>query len=94
MRSEITGKEVKYLKPDTDTYVEGLVNGGVPKEIASFLAGFGIAIGKGEFDTYRSDLEKLSEKNRQNSKNTWTVFMASKFPNCGLCSSIPDTNHS
>lgn len=57
--SEITGKEVKYLKPDAETYVEGLVKAGVPKEIASFLAGFGIAIGNGEFDTHRSDLEKL-----------------------------------
>ncbi|WP_184548155.1 SDR family oxidoreductase [Mucilaginibacter sp. FT3.2] len=59
MVSEITGKEVKYLNPDADTYVEGLVNAGVPKEIASFLAGFGIAIGNGEFDTNRTDLEKL-----------------------------------
>ncbi|MDJ1466198.1 SDR family oxidoreductase [Cytophagaceae bacterium DM2B3-1] len=57
--SEITGQEVKYLKPDAETYVEGLVKAGVPKEIASFLAGFGIAIGNGEFNTHRSDLEKL-----------------------------------
>lgn len=59
MLSEVTGKEVKYLNPDTDTYVEGLVKAGVPKEIASFLAGFGTAIGNGEFDTNRTDLEKL-----------------------------------
>jgi NAD(P)H dehydrogenase (quinone) len=59
MISEITGKDVKYHKPDVETYIEGLVKSGVPKEVASFLAGFGTAIGNGEFDTKRSDLEKL-----------------------------------
>ena len=59
MLSTITGKEITYLKPDLNTYVEGLVKAGVPKEIASFLGGFGTAIANGEFDTQRSDLESL-----------------------------------
>ena len=59
MLSKITGKDVKYHKPDLDNYIETLVNAGVPKDIASFLGGFGTAIGKGEFDTHRSDLKML-----------------------------------
>jgi NAD(P)H dehydrogenase (quinone) len=59
MLSDITGKDVKYLKPDLNTYIQELVKAGVPKENASFIAGFGTAIANGEFDTHRSDLEKL-----------------------------------
>lgn len=59
MLSEISGKVVKYHKPDTNTYIETLVKAGVPKESASFLASFGTAIANGELDTDRSDLEKL-----------------------------------
>ena len=59
MIAEITGKEVQYLKPDADAYITQLVKAGVPEGDAGFFAGFGIAIGKGEFDTNRSDLAKL-----------------------------------
>jgi NAD(P)H dehydrogenase (quinone) len=59
MLSAITGKEVKYLKPDLNTFIDGLVKAGVPKEIVSFLGGFGTAIENGEFDTHRSDFENL-----------------------------------
>ncbi|MBB6127145.1 SDR family oxidoreductase [Mucilaginibacter lappiensis] len=59
MISEITGKSIKYHKPGAETYVDALIKAGVPKENASFLAGFGIAIANGELDTHRSDLEKL-----------------------------------
>jgi NAD(P)H dehydrogenase (quinone) len=59
MLSAITGKEVKYLKPDLNTFIDGLVKAGVPKEIVSFLGAFGTAIGNGEFDTHRSDFENL-----------------------------------
>lgn len=59
MISEIAGKEVKYHRPDVDTYVKQLVQLGVPKESASFFAGFGEAIANDEFDTNRSDLAKL-----------------------------------
>lgn len=57
--SDIAGKEVKYLQPDVTTYIEELVKAGIAKESASFLAGFGTAIGLNEFDTNRSDLETL-----------------------------------
>ena len=59
MLTEISGKDVQYLKPEADAYIAALVNAGVPEGDAAFFAGFGVAIGKGEFDTNRSDLAKL-----------------------------------
>jgi NAD(P)H dehydrogenase (quinone) len=59
MLSAITGQPVKYLKPDLNTYTGALEKAGVPKEVVSFLGGFGTAIANGEFDTQRSDLENL-----------------------------------
>jgi NAD(P)H dehydrogenase (quinone) len=57
--SDITGKPVNYHKPDADAYIAQLVKAGVPKDNAAFFAGFGKAIGNGEFDTHRSDLKQL-----------------------------------
>jgi NAD(P)H dehydrogenase (quinone) len=59
MLSAITGKEVKYLKPDLNTFTDGLVKAGLPNEIILFLGGFATAIKNGEFDTQRSDFENL-----------------------------------
>ncbi|MEO7048663.1 MAG: SDR family oxidoreductase [Ferruginibacter sp.] len=59
MLSEISGKKVKYLRPDLDTYIRTLVDNGVPKDSAMFLGSFGTAIANGEIDTNHSDLEKL-----------------------------------
>jgi NAD(P)H dehydrogenase (quinone) len=59
MLSEITGKEVKYLKPDLETYVDALGKAGLPKEVIGFLGGFSTAIKNGEFNTLQSDFEKL-----------------------------------
>jgi len=57
--TEITGKDVQYLRPEADAYIAHLVKVGVPEGNARFFAGFGVAIGKGEFDTNRSDLGRL-----------------------------------
>jgi NAD(P)H dehydrogenase (quinone) len=73
MVSAITGYEVKYLNPDLNTYIDGLVKAGVPKEVASFLGGFGTAIGNGEFDTHRSDLEKLLGRKPMELKEFLTI---------------------
>jgi NAD(P)H dehydrogenase (quinone) len=59
MLTAITGKKVKYLNPDLDTYTDALGKAGVPKEVVGFLGGFATAIKNGEFDTHRSDLENL-----------------------------------
>ncbi|WP_213086994.1 hypothetical protein [Chitinophaga agrisoli] len=73
MVSAITGYEVKYLNPDLNTYIDGLVKAGVPKEIASFLGGFGTAIANGEFDTRRSDLSKLLGRKLMELKEFLTI---------------------
>ncbi len=57
--SEITGREIKYLNPDKESYINALTAAGVPKEGAGFLADFGEAVSRNEFDTHRSDLEQL-----------------------------------
>ena len=57
--TEITGNDVQYLRPEADAYIAHLVKVGVPEGNARFFAGFGVAIGKGEFDTNRSDLGRL-----------------------------------
>jgi len=57
--SVIKGKPVNYHKPDADAYIAQLVKAGIPKDNAAFFAGFGEAIGNGEFNTERSDLKKL-----------------------------------
>lgn len=57
--TDLTGKKVTYLKPDLNTYTEVLRKAGIPKEVVGFLGAFSIAIKNGEFDTQRSDLEKL-----------------------------------
>jgi NAD(P)H dehydrogenase (quinone) len=59
MLSAITGKQVKYLKPDLNTYIDALGKAGVPKEVVGFLGAFSTAIRNGEFDTQRSDLGHL-----------------------------------
>jgi NAD(P)H dehydrogenase (quinone) len=59
MLSAITGKEVKYLRPDLDTYTQALGKAGLPQEIIAFLGGFSTAIKNGEFNTQRSDFEKI-----------------------------------
>lgn len=57
--SEITGKKVDYLKPDVDTFINALLQQGAPKEMATFFCAFGTAMANGEFNTGKSDIEKL-----------------------------------
>jgi len=57
--TEVSGREVKYHAPDAPTYIAQLVAAGVPEQTAGFFAGFGVAIGNGEFETNRSDLKTL-----------------------------------
>ena len=68
MITEITGKEVQYLKPEADAYIAQLVKAGVPEGDAGFFAGFGVAISKAEFDTKRSDLATLLGRKPQGLK--------------------------
>jgi NAD(P)H dehydrogenase (quinone) len=57
--SAIKGKKITYHKPDANTFIDTVVNAGVPKELASFLGSFGDGMANGEFDTQRSDVKHL-----------------------------------
>jgi NAD(P)H dehydrogenase (quinone) len=57
--TDVSGKKVKYLNPDLETYTDALGKAGVAKEVVGFLSAFATAIKNGEFDTNRSDLESL-----------------------------------
>lgn len=56
---EITGKEVSYFSPDTETYSQTLLAAGVPGEFVGVLAGFATGIAEGELETSTTDLENL-----------------------------------
>lgn len=56
---ELSGKQVSYLNPAKDSYLETVTRAGMPGEYAALFAGFGQAIEQGEFEATRSDLEKL-----------------------------------
>ncbi|MGV3767098.1 MAG: SDR family oxidoreductase [Chitinophagaceae bacterium] len=57
--SALTGKTVKFVSPDIETYKNVLQQAGVPKEYVEMFAGFGAAFSQGEFDTETSDGEAL-----------------------------------
>lgn len=57
--SELSGKQVDYLNPSKDTYIETVTKAGMPQEYAGMFAGFSQAIEQGEFETADTDLEDL-----------------------------------
>ncbi len=57
--SDILGKTIAYNQPDVSSYIARLVQDGFPEDDAAYLARFGKAIAKGEFDTKKSDVKQL-----------------------------------
>jgi NAD(P)H dehydrogenase (quinone) len=57
--SEIVGKELNYINPTSELYVETLTKVGVPSEYIGMFAGFSEAIKQGEFTVTKTDLETL-----------------------------------
>jgi NAD(P)H dehydrogenase (quinone) len=57
--SDIVKKEITYVSPSKEVYIETLTKHGVPVEISGMVAGFSGAIAQGEFETAHSDLETL-----------------------------------
>ncbi|MCH7415056.1 SDR family oxidoreductase [Belliella sp. R4-6] len=60
--SKITNKTVAYINPSKSEYESTLENAGVPSEYIGMFAGFSEAISNGEFETNKSDLEKLLKR--------------------------------
>jgi len=57
--SELSGKEVPYLNPSKETFINQMKGFGVPETAAGFMAAFGEAIANDELDTKRTVLPAL-----------------------------------
>jgi NAD(P)H dehydrogenase (quinone) len=57
--SDILGKRVTYYQPEVDSYIARLVQNGLSEDDSAYLARFGEAIARGEFDTNKSDVKQL-----------------------------------
>jgi NAD(P)H dehydrogenase (quinone) len=57
--SDILGKTIAYNQPEVSSYIARLVQEGFPEDDAAYVARFGRAIAKGEFDTQKSDVKQL-----------------------------------
>ncbi len=57
--SDIAGRQVKYHNPPQEVYTEELTKAGVPQESIEMGVAFGEAIKTGEFETDRTDLDKI-----------------------------------
>lgn len=57
--SELSGKMINYSSPTQEVYAETLTKAGVPDMYISFMGAFAKAIADNEFDTKKTDLEKL-----------------------------------
>ncbi|MGE8428704.1 MAG: SDR family oxidoreductase [Sphingobacterium sp.] len=57
--SEIVGKQINYVSPPQDVYVDALTKANVPAEYIGMFSGFAEAIKQGEFTSEKTDLENL-----------------------------------
>lgn len=57
--SEVVGKQINYVSPPQDVYMQTLTEAGVPTEYIGIFAGFAEAIKQGEFLTEKTDLENI-----------------------------------
>ncbi|MDQ0594825.1 NAD(P)H dehydrogenase (quinone) [Chryseobacterium ginsenosidimutans] len=57
--SDILGKKVTYCQPKVDSYIAKLVQNGFSNDDSAYLARYGEAIARGEFDTNKSNVKQL-----------------------------------
>jgi NAD(P)H dehydrogenase (quinone) len=57
--SEVANKEISYVSPTPELFVEALTKAGVIDQYIRMFVGFSKAIKQGEFETINSDLENL-----------------------------------
>ncbi len=57
--SDLSGKTIQYVSPDTEAFKAALTAAGVPAEAIQMTAGFCVAMAQGEFDFPATDLAKL-----------------------------------
>ena len=57
--SEASGKQVSYVSPDSEAFVQALANAGLPAEVVGVSAAFAEGFKQGEFSSTETDLERL-----------------------------------
>ncbi|MGK9124564.1 SDR family oxidoreductase [Olivibacter sp. SA151] len=57
--SDMLGRSVTYYQPEVDSYIAQLVQNGFSEDDSAYVARFGEAIARGEFDTNKSDVKQL-----------------------------------
>ncbi len=76
--SEIVGKQINYVNPSQDVYVQTLTEAGVPTEYIGIFAQFAEAIKQGEFSTEKTDLEILLGRKPMTAKAFFKEVYTSK----------------
>lgn len=56
---QITNKNITYVSPDLDSYINTTVKQGMPREYAKMLGGFAMAAQQGELEGENSPIEKF-----------------------------------
>jgi len=56
---QITNKNITYVSPDLDSFINTTVKQGMPREYAKMLGGFAMAAQQGELEGENSPIEKL-----------------------------------
>ena len=75
--TEIAGKQINYVSPPQDVYVETLTKAGVPAEYIGLFAGFAEAMKQGEFTIEKTDLENLLGRKPKTAKQYLAEVYAS-----------------
>lgn len=58
----ITNKNITYVSPDIETFINTAVGSGIPKEYAKMIGGFSLAAKQGELAGLNSKMEELLER--------------------------------
>ncbi|WP_406825566.1 SDR family oxidoreductase [Pedobacter sp. KACC 23697] len=61
--SDVTRKKITYHQPEISSYIAQLIQSGLSKDDAAYIARFSGAIANGEFDTHKSDVKQLLGRN-------------------------------
>lgn len=76
--SAITGKQINYVSPPQEVYVDALTKANVPAEYIGMLSGFAEAIKQGEYSIEKADLENLLGRKPKSTKSFLKDVYASK----------------
>jgi NAD(P)H dehydrogenase (quinone) len=68
----IAGKQINYVSPPQEVYIETLTKANVPAEYIGMFSGFAEAIKQGEFSVEKADLENLLGKKPTTAKEFLT----------------------